>query len=103
MKNVNQLVKQAQQMQAKITALQSELSERELEVSAGGGMVKIKINGKQEILDLKINPECIDLSDVALLDELVKTAVNQAITESNKMVSQAMNKVTGGVKIPGLF
>lgn len=100
---MNQFLKQAQQMQAKMTALQSELEKRELDVSSGGGMIKIKINGKQEILDFKINPECIDPSDVETLEVLIKTAVNQANKESQDMVSNAMSKLTGGLKIPGLF
>jgi DNA-binding YbaB/EbfC family protein len=103
MANMNQLMKQAQQMQQKIATLQKELDARELETSAGGGMIKIKINGKQEILEVKINPECVDPSDVEMLEELVKTAVNQATKESQDMVSTAMGKITGGMNIPGLF
>lgn len=102
-KNLNHLMKQAQVMQQKMSTLQKELESRELEISAGGGMVKIKINGKQEILEMKINPECVDPSDVETLEELVQTAVNQAVKESQDMVSGAMSKVTGGLNIPGLF
>lgn len=102
-KNVNNLLKQAQQMQSKIATLQKELEARELETSSGGGMIKIKINGKQEILDFKIDPECVDPSDVETLEELVLTAVNQAVKESQDMVSNAMSKITGGINIPGLF
>ena len=103
MKNMNQLMKQAQQMQAKVTALQSELNAREIETSTGGGMVKIKINGKQEILEVVLNPECVDPSDVEALQDLLKASVNQAINESQEMVNKAMSKVTGGLNIPGLF
>jgi len=103
MANMNQLLKQAQMMQQKIAVLQKELDNRELETSAGGGMIKIKINGKQEVLEIKINPECVDPSDVEILEELVKTAVNQATKESQEMVSSAMNKITGGMNIPGMF
>ena len=103
MANMNQLMKQAQQMQQKIAVLQKELDARELETSAGGGMIKIKINGKQEVLEVKINRECVDPSDVEMLEELVKTAVNQATKESQEMVSTAMGKITGGMNIPGLF
>ena len=103
MKNMNQLMKQAQQMQAKVTALQSELNAREIETSTGGGMVKIKINGKQEIIDIVLNPECVDPSDVDTLQDLLKTAINQAVNESQEMVNKAMSKVTGGLNIPGLF
>lgn len=103
MKNMNQLMKQAQQMQAKLTTLQKELADREVESSSGGGMVKVKVNGKQEILSLTISKECVDPGDVEMLEELVKTAVNQAIKTSQDMVSNAMSKVTGGLNIPGLF
>lgn len=102
-KNMNNLLKQAQQMQSKISTLQKELEKRELETSAGGGMVKIKINGKQEILNMTINPECVDPTDVEMLEELIQTSVNQAVKESQDMVNNAMSKITGGVNIPGLF
>jgi nucleoid-associated protein EbfC len=102
-KNMNHLMKQAQQMQQKMATLQKELESREMETSSGGGMVKIKINGKQEILELKLDKECVDPNDVESLEELLTTAVNQAVRESNEMVSSAMSKVTGGLSIPGLF
>ena len=102
-KNMNNLLKQAQQMQLKVTALQKELESRELEVSSGGGAIKITINGKQEIVNFKIDPECVDPSDVEMLEEMIKTGVNQATKESQDMVSNAMSKVTGGLNIPGLF
>jgi DNA-binding YbaB/EbfC family protein len=103
MKNLSQMMKQAQQMQAKMASLQTELADRVVETSAGGGMVKVKVNGKQEILSLSINRECVDPDDVSTLEELVKTAVNQALKESQEMVSSAMSKITGGLNIPGLF
>lgn len=102
-KGMQNLMKQAQMMQQKIATLQKELESRELEISAGGGAVKIKINGKQEILDLSIDKDAVDPEDVETLEDLVKTAVNQAVKESQDMVSGAMNKVTGGMNIPGLF
>lgn len=102
-KNMNNLLRQAQQMQLKVTALQKELESRELEVSSGGGAIVMTVNGKQEILTIKINPECVDPNDVDMLEELIKTGVNQAIKESQNMVSSAMSKVTGGLNIPGLF
>lgn len=102
-KNMNALMKQAQQMQQKMATLQKELETRELETSSGGGMIKIKVNGKQEILSISINPECVDPSDVETLEELVLTSVNQAVKESQDMVQKAMSKVTGGLSIPGLF
>jgi DNA-binding YbaB/EbfC family protein len=96
-------MKQAQQMQQKMSTLQKELETRELETSSGGGMIKIKINGKQEILEFSIDKECVDPNDVDTLEDLIKTAVNQAVRESQEMVSSAMSKVTGGMNIPGLF
>lgn len=103
MKNMGQWIKQAQQMQTKITTLKSELASREVEVTTGGGMIRLKMNGNQEILEIKISRECVDPDDVAMLEDLIKTAVNQGVKESNDMVSSAMSKITGGLKIPGLF
>ncbi len=101
--NMNNLMKQAQQMQAKLAMLQNELNEREVEASAGGGVVKVKVNGKQQVLSIVISKECVDPNDVATLEELVLTAVNQALKQSQEMVQQAMSKVTGGMNIPGMF
>jgi len=103
MANMNQMLKQAQQMQAKMSGLQKELEAREVEASSGGGMVKVKVNGKQQLLEIKIDKECVDPSDTEMLEELVLTAINSAMTESSEMVEKAMSKVTGGLKIPGLF
>ena len=100
---MNGLMKQAQQMQQKMATLQKELESRELETSSGGGMIKVKITGKQEILSITIDPECVDPSDVETLQDLVLTGVNQAVKESQDMVQKAMSKVTGGLNIPGLF
>ena len=101
--NMNNLMKQAQQMQAKLAMLQNELNDREVESASGGGMVKVKVNGKQQVLSITINKECVDPNDVATLEELVFTAVNQAMKESQDMVQKAMAKVTGGMNIPGMF
>lgn len=103
MKGMQNLMKQAQQMQQKMATLQKELESREIETSSGGGMIKIKITGKQQIVAISINKECVDPNDVTSLEELVKTAVNQSIKESQDMVSSAMSKITGGINIPGMF
>ena len=103
MKDLSQMMKQAQQMQAKMASLQNELADREVEVSAGGGAVKVKVNGKQELLSIKIAKEAVDPNDVETLEELVFTAVNQALKQSQDMVTNAMSKITGGLKLPGLF
>lgn len=103
MANMNQLMKQAQQMQAKLSTLQKELETREFESSTGGGMVNVKVNGKQELVEITIDKEVVDPNDVEMLQELVKTAINQAMKESQDSVQNAMSKVTGGLSIPGLF
>ena len=94
MANINQLMKQAQQMQSKMATAQKELEAREVEASSGGGMVKVRVNGKQELLEINIDKECVDPNDVEMLEELVKTAINQAVNESQEMVSKAMSKDT---------
>ncbi len=101
--NMNNLMKQAQQMQAKLAMLQNELNDREVESSAGGGAVKVKVNGKQQVLSISISKEAVDPNDVATLEELVLTAVNSGLKQSQDMVQQAMSKVTGGMNIPGMF
>jgi DNA-binding YbaB/EbfC family protein len=101
--NISQMMKQAQQMQAKMATLQNELATREVEASAGGGAVKVKVNGKQELLSIKISKEAVDPSDVETLEELVFTAVNQAMKQSQEMVTSAMSKITGGMNLPGMF
>lgn len=103
MKNLGELMKQAQQMQTKMASLQAELGTRTIEASAGGGMVKVKMNGKQELIELKINPECVDANDVEILEDMILKAVNQATAQSKEMVSGAMSKLTGGMGIPGMF
>ncbi len=102
-KGMNNLMQQAQQMQQKMTMLQKELETRELETSSGGGAVKIKITGKQKIIELKLDKDAVDSSEIEELEDLLVTAVNQAVNESQEMVSSAMSKVTGGLSIPGLF
>lgn len=101
-KNINHLLRQAQQMQQKMGALQKELETREIEVSSGGGAVRIKINGKQELIALSISKECLTSNDQELIEETLLIGINQAIKESQAMVSAAMSKVTGGLNIPGL-
>ena len=103
MAKMNAMMKQAQQMQAKLATLQKELDTREFEASSGGGMVKAIVNGKQELIDIIIDKECVDPNDVDMLQELVKAALNQALMTSQESVNKAMSKVTGGLSIPGIF
>lgn len=97
------LFKQAQQMQQKMVKMQEELAQRTVEASVGGGMVSVTVNGKNEVLRLKIEPQVVDPDDVEMLEDLVLAGVNEALRKSQEMISDEMSKLTGGMKIPGLF
>ena len=101
--NMNGMMKQVQKMQEEMTALQTELEEREYEVSAGGGMVKVKINGKREILHIDIQPDIVDPDDIETLSDVVTAAVNEAINKVDSTSESEMQKITGGMNIPGLL
>lgn len=100
---LGQMMKQAQKMQAKIMKIQEEMAERSVESSAGGGMVTVTANGKQEILSIRIEPEVVDPEDVEMLQDLVAAAVNEALKKAQEMVAEEMAKVTGGMQLPGLM
>ena len=97
------IVKQAQKMQKQIGRIQDDMSERVIEASAGGGQVTAWVNGRQELVNLKISADVIDPEDPSLLEDLILAAVSQAIKNSQEMVAEEVNKVTGGINIPGLF
>ncbi len=97
------MMKQAQQLQAKMARMQEEMAEKSLEASSGGGMVKVVANGKQEVVSIHIEKEVVDPEDVEMLQDLILAAVNEALVQSQKMVSDEMSKLTGGMKIPGLM
>lgn len=101
--NMNQMLKQAQQMQDKITELQADLEQREFNGTAGGGVVEVVINGKRNVLKLTIKPEVVDPSDVEMLQDLIMSAFNQAVETLEKVSDEEMQKLTGGVSFPGLF
>jgi DNA-binding YbaB/EbfC family protein len=103
MKGMGNMMKQAQKLQAKMAKLQEELADRSVETSAGGGMVKVTANGRQQILAIVIEREVVDPEDVEMLQDLVMAAVNDALTKSQEMVAAEMGKLTGGMSIPGLF
>jgi DNA-binding YbaB/EbfC family protein len=102
-KGFGQMMKQAQKMQAQILKIQEEMAERTVEASAGGGMVTVTANGKQEILAIRIEREVVDPEDVEMLQDLVVAAVNEALKKAQEMVSEEMAKITGGFQIPGLM
>lgn len=103
MPNMGNLLKKAQELQEKMAKLQEELGEKTVEASAGGGMVTVVANGKQEIVSVKIDPEVVDPDDVEMLEDLVLAAVNDALSQAKQMVSEEMTQLTGGVKIPGII
>ncbi|MGA8242227.1 MAG: YbaB/EbfC family nucleoid-associated protein [Desulfobacterales bacterium] len=102
MKGMGNMMKQAQKLQAKMLRIQEELAEKTIESTAGGGMVKVVANGKQQIVSIQIEKEVVDPDDVEMLQDLVMAAVNDALTKSQEMVSAEMTKLTGGLSIPGL-
>lgn len=103
MKNMGNMMKQAQKLQAKMMKMQEELGEKTVEAAAGGGMVKVVANGKQQIVSITIEKEVVDPEDVEMLQDLILASVNDALTKSQEMVSSEMGKITGGLNIPGLM
>jgi DNA-binding YbaB/EbfC family protein len=102
-KGLGNILKQAQQMHTKIAQLQEEMATKTVEGSSGGGMVNILMNGKQEILSVRIDPEVVNREDIEMLQDLMTAAVNEAIRKSHEMMQEEMKKITGGLSIPGLF
>ncbi|MHB8182562.1 MAG: YbaB/EbfC family nucleoid-associated protein [Candidatus Desulforudaceae bacterium] len=101
---MNKMMKQVQKLQADMMRMQEELGERTVEATAGGGVVKVVADGKQEIRAVVISPEAVDPEDVEMLQDLVLAATNEALRLSREMVSTEMAKITGGINMPpGLF
>ncbi len=103
MKNMMSMMKQAQKLQAKMMEMQSELGNRTVSAQAGGGMVEAVVNGRQELVSLRIDREVVVPDDVEMLQDLILAAVNEALNRSREMMAQEMSKLTGGMQIPGLF
>ncbi len=101
--NMNEIVRQAQKMQSQIAKVQEDIGAKEVEASTGGGMVVATCNGKQELLSVKINPEVLNPDDVEMLEEMILGAVNQAMETAGEMMNSEVNKITGGVGIPGFM
>ena len=101
--NMQSMLKQAQKMQEDMAAMQSELEAREYDVAAGGGVVNVKINGKKEILSVKIEPEVVDPDDIETLEDLITAAVNEAIKKVEAVSQDEMSKITGSMSVPGMF
>ena len=100
--NMGNMMKQAQKLQADMERLQEELGSQTVEGTAGGGMVKAVVTGKQEVVSIAIEKEVVDPEDVEMLQDLVTAAVNEALRKSRDMMTEQMTKLTGGINIPGL-
>ena len=102
MKGFGNMMKEAQKLQQQMAAMQEEIGKKTVEATAGGGMVTVQANGKQEILSIKLDPEVVSKDDVQMLEDLVLAACNEALRKSRELVQQELGKLTGGLKIPGL-
>ncbi|MCK5554507.1 MAG: YbaB/EbfC family nucleoid-associated protein [Deltaproteobacteria bacterium] len=102
-KGLGGMLKQAQKIQAQLAKMQDEMAQKTIEASSGGGMVSVVVNGKQEVISIRIEPEVVNPEDIDMLQDLVLAAVNEGIRKAQEMVSEEMKKLTGGLNIPGLF
>jgi nucleoid-associated protein EbfC len=103
MANIGKMMKQAQQMQARMAKMQEELAKMEFEVSSGGGMVTVKMNGQQEVLAINIEEEVFKEGDKEMLEDLIVAALNEARQKAAEIAQEQMASITGGMNIPGLF
>ncbi len=101
--NMNNMMKQVQKMQKQMEDMQKELEQKEVEASAGGGAVTVKVTGKKTLVDVKIDPEVVDKDDVEMLEDMIVAAINEAFRKADEVTESEMRKVTGGVNIPGLL
>lgn len=103
MKNLGNILRQAQKIQERMARLQEEMGERRVEATSGGGMVRAVANGRQELLSIEIDPEILSNEDREMVQDLVVAAVNEALRKARELVAEEMSKLTGGLNIPGLF
>jgi DNA-binding YbaB/EbfC family protein len=101
-KGFGNIMKEAQKLQQQMEAMQAQVALKKVEATAGGGMVTVEANGKQEIVSIKIDPEVINKDDAQMLEDLVLAATNEALRKSRELMQQELGKLTGGLKIPGL-
>jgi hypothetical protein len=102
-KGLGDLMRQAQKLQSKMMELQEELSGKTVEATAGGGMVAVVVNGKQELVSLKIDPEVVNRDEIEMLQDLIIAAANEGIRKAQQIWAEEMRKLTGGMVIPGLM
>lgn len=101
--NMQSMLKQAQKMQEDMAQKQEELEAREYDISAGGGVVNVKINGKKEILAVRLSPEIVDPDDIETLEDLIVAAINEAIKKVEAVSAEEMQQITGALNLPGMF
>ena len=102
MPNMDQILKQVRKMQVEMERIQAALENETVEGTAGGGMVRVTVNGKRELLEVKIDPEVVKPDDVEMLEELICAAVNQAQKRAAELQAQSLSKLTGGLPLPGM-
>lgn len=100
--NMNKMMKQVQKMQTQMAKVQAELEEKVYEATSGGGVVKVQVNGKNEVLNIEIDPEVLDPDDVEMLQDLIIAATNEALKNASDTMNGEMSKLTGKMKIPGM-
>ena len=103
MRNMNDILRQAQVMQNKLAKLEQEMAERTYEAASGGGMVKAEVSGKQELRKLVIDPKALEGGDVEMLQDLILAAVNEASRIARESMEREMSAISGGIKLPGMF
>lgn len=101
--NMQQMLKQAQKMQADMQALQADLEQREYTANAGGGLVEVTVDGKHTVKAVKINPDAVDVDDIEMLEDFITIAVNEAIGKAVAESEEEMGAITGGLNMPGMF
>ena len=101
--NMNSVIKQAQKMQKEMERVQQETEEEQVEATSGGGAVKVVVNGKKELISIKLDPDAVDPDDVETLEDLILAAVNEGVKKAEEIMSERMGAITGGLNIPGLF
>lgn len=103
MNNMNQMMKQVKKMQEQMLKAQEQLADKKVTGTSGGGAVTVEVNGHKKVLSINLKPEVVDPEDIEMLQDLVITAVNDALTKAEDLANDDMSKFTGGMKIPGLF
>lgn len=96
------MLQKVQKMQAEMAKVQEDIKARKFETTAGGGVVKVEMNGKKEVLGITIDPAAVDPEDVEMLEDLIMAALNEAMHQVDEVSEQEMSKITGGVKLPGM-